>query len=202
MRNAEQKLEISGFWGGAPHTHTSAYHGPEKVFLDTWDGCVCNGQCKKLMRVFRVAIRTHIPLHTKVHKKAFWIPRMRVFAMRNADNCWGFLGWRSVHTYLCIPWARKAVSRYLGWVCLQTAMQNNTRGFWGGAPYTHTSAHHGPQKVFLDTWDGCVCNAQCRIIPGVSGVALCTHIPLHTKGQKRGFGIHEIGVFAMVSGKE
>ena len=24
-------------------------------------------------------------------------------------------------------------------------------GFWGGAPTTHPSAHHGPAKVFLDT---------------------------------------------------
>ena len=27
-------------------------------------------------------------------------------------------------------------------------------GFWGGAPNTYTSAHHGPEKMLLDTWDG------------------------------------------------
>ena len=34
------KKILLGFWGGAPSTHTSAHHGPEKVFLDTWDGGV------------------------------------------------------------------------------------------------------------------------------------------------------------------
>ena len=30
------------------------------------------------------------------------------------------------------------------------------RGLRGGAPNTPTSAHHGPEKVPLETWDGCV----------------------------------------------
>ena len=34
----------------------------------------------------------------------------------------------------------------------ETQHAKKTRhGFWGGAPNTHTFAHHGPEKVFLDT---------------------------------------------------
>ena len=28
------------FWGGDPNTHTPADHGSEKVFFNTWDGCI------------------------------------------------------------------------------------------------------------------------------------------------------------------
>ena len=67
--------------------------------MDTWDGCVWNTQCKKLL---------------------------------------GFLRWRSVHTYLCTPWARKCVFGYLGWGCLNGQCQKRVFGFWGGTPNTHT----------------------------------------------------------------
>ena len=58
----------------------------------------------------------------------------------------------------------------------------NIVGFSGGAPNTHISAHHRQEKVFMDTRDGCVCNAQCKKILGGSRVALCAQIPLHTMG--------------------
>ena len=38
LHNAKKIL--LGFWGGPPNTHTSVPHGPEKLFLDTWDGAV------------------------------------------------------------------------------------------------------------------------------------------------------------------
>ena len=34
------KIILFGFRGGAPNTHTSVPQGPEKVFLDAWDGAV------------------------------------------------------------------------------------------------------------------------------------------------------------------
>ena len=39
------------------------------------------------------------------------------------------------------------------------------------------SAPYGPENVFLDTW--CVCNGQCKKIPGFSVVVLCTHTHTH-----------------------
>ena len=52
-----------------------------------------------------VAPQTPIPLYTMGQKRFFWIPGMGVFGMRNTNNYWGFLGWRSVHTHthLSIP---------------------------------------------------------------------------------------------------
>ena len=75
-----------GFLGGALYTHTSAHDRPENVLLDTWDGGVCNVQCKKLLGGTRVALRTHIPLHTIGQKRWFWMLGMGVFGMHNAEN--------------------------------------------------------------------------------------------------------------------
>ena len=66
------------------------------------------------------------------------------------------LGWRPKHEYLCTSRARNGVFGYLGWVCLKRTMPKILCGIWGGAPNRHTTAHRGPQKAFLDTWDGCI----------------------------------------------
>ena len=59
-------------------------------------------------------------------------------------------------------------------------MEKMTRGFLGGALYTHTSARHGPENVVLDTGDGGVCNGQCpKILFGFWGGAPNTHISVH-----------------------
>uniref|UniRef100_A0A7S1N2V1 Uncharacterized protein n=1 Tax=Eutreptiella gymnastica TaxID=73025 RepID=A0A7S1N2V1_9EUGL len=43
----------------------------------------------------------------------------------------------------------------MGCVCLKYATPKDIGAFWGGNPYTRTSAYYRPGKVFLDTWDGC-----------------------------------------------
>ena len=101
--------------GWRPKHQYPCHHGPEKVFLDTWNGCVWNGQCKRLQGFSGPALLAYIPLHTVGQKMRFWIRGMGVFGMDNAKKLFGFRG---------------------------------------GAPNTHISAHHGPEKVFLDTWDG------------------------------------------------
>ena len=84
MDNAKKIL--FGFRGGAPNTHTSAHHGPENMFLDTWDACVWTAQSKTILGASGVAPRTHIPLHIMGQKKCLWIPGMGVFEMDNATK--------------------------------------------------------------------------------------------------------------------
>ena len=79
---------------------------------------------------------------------------MGLFAMDNGKNIVWVQGWRPKHSYVCTPRARKGVFGILGWVCLQWTMPKNIVSYRGGAPNTNMSVHHGPEKVFLDTWDG------------------------------------------------
>ena len=61
------------------------------------------------------------------------------------------LGWPPKHPYRCTQYARKGIFRYLRWGCLNCTTLKKLFGFLGGAPNTHTSAIHGPEKVFLNT---------------------------------------------------
>ena len=54
-----------------------------------------------------VAPQPPIPLHTMGQKRCFWIPGVGVFAIHNARNTVGILGWRTNHPYHCTPWAAK-----------------------------------------------------------------------------------------------
>ena len=38
----------------------------------------------------------------------------------------------------------------------ETHRAKNVVRFWAGAANSHACAHHGSQKMFLDTWDGYV----------------------------------------------
>ena len=101
-----------------------------------------------------VVLQPPIPLHTMGQKRCLWTPRMGVSETHDAKSIVWVLGWRSNHPHRCTPWARKGVFGYLRWGCLNCTMPKKLLGFLGGAPNTHTCAHHGPEKVFLDTWDG------------------------------------------------
>ena len=60
-------------------------------------------------------------------------------------------------------------------------------GFWGGAPNTDTTVPYRPAKVFLGTWDGGVCTAQCGKMWGF-GVALQARISLQQACPQSVFG--------------
>ena len=132
------KLECTmqnNYWGflgwRSVHTHLCTPWA-RKCFLG-YLGWVCL-QCamqKKILGVSAVALSTHTPLHNMGQKMYFWIPGLGVFPMGNAKKHWGVLRWRSVHTHLCTPWARRGVLGYLGLVCLQCAMQKKYWGFLG-----------------------------------------------------------------------
>ena len=106
---------------------------------------------KKYVMGSRVAPQTPIPLHTTGQKRCFWIPKMVVFETHHARKNGVGSG---VAPQTCIPlhtMGQKKISGYLKWWCLKHTMPKICCGFWGGAPNTHTSAHHGPEKLFLDT---------------------------------------------------
>ena len=49
-------------------------------------------------------------------------------------------------------------------------------GLWDGAPNAHIPAHHTQEEVFLDSWYGGVCTAQChKRLSGFWGGAPNTH---------------------------
>ena len=101
-----------------------------------------------------VAPQTPIPLHTMGRKKCFWKPGMGVFEMEDAQQYRGVQRWRPKHPYLYTPWAEKRGFGDVGWGCLKWRVPQNIVGFTDGTPNTHTSAHHVPGKVFLNTYDG------------------------------------------------
>ena len=60
---------LFGSWGGAPNTHTTAHHGPEKVFRHTRDGVVCNGRCQKILfELWGGAPNTHTSANHELEK--------------------------------------------------------------------------------------------------------------------------------------
>ena len=150
------KKIVFGFRGGAPNTHTAAHPGPEKVFLDTWDRGVCNGQCQKKYCFGSLVVpQTPIPLHTLGQKRCFWMPGMGVFVTGNGRK--HYLG-SGVVPQTPMPLHPMGQQRCF-WIPKMGvfAMDNAKKtviGFRGGAPNTHTSAPHGLAKAFLDTWDG------------------------------------------------
>jgi len=62
-------------------------------------------------------------------------------------------------------------------------MQENAVGFRGGPPYAHTSAHHRPEKLFLDTCHKCLLNAQCNHLCSIF-TYLFTFPSLHFRPEK------------------
>ena len=110
--------------------------------------------------------QTPIPLYPTGQKRWFCVPRMGMFELHNAKKyIFGFWGGApNTHTSVRTSWARKSVFGYRGWGCLKWTMPNILFGLWCGAPNTHNSAHHRPEEVFLDTWDGGVWNGQCQKI--------------------------------------
>ena len=104
-----------------------------------------------------VAPQTPIPLHIMGRKRCFWIPGMGVFEMDDAKKyCLG----SGVAPLKPIPLHTMGQKKCFGIPGMEVFEMDNDNefclGFWGGAPNTHTAAHHGPKKVFLDTRDGSV----------------------------------------------
>ena len=92
-----------------------------------------------------------MPLHTMGQKKFFLIPGMGVVGINSAKKyCLG----SEVALQKPMPLHTMGQKRYVGWLCLKWTVPEKLSWFLGGAPNSHASAHHGPEKVFLDTWDG------------------------------------------------
>ena len=107
---------------------------------------------KKIVFGFRGGAPSTLPLYHIGQQKCFWIPRMVVFILHNANKyCLG----SGVALQAPIPlypigqqkcfWIPRMV------VFEQHNAKNILFGFWGGAPSTHTTVPHRPAKVFLDT---------------------------------------------------
>ena len=113
-------------------------------------------------RILEWAMRNEQMLHTHTtahHKPetVVWIPRMGVFEMHNAKQYAVGSG-----VALQTPIPQDTTSQKLCFWIPRTGvfeMHNAKKkccGFCGGAPNTHTTAHHKPETVFLDTQDGCL----------------------------------------------
>ena len=93
----------------------------------------------------------NVPLYTMGQKRCFWIPRTGVFEMDNAKKyCLG----SGVAPQTPIPHHTMGQKRCFWIPGIGVFKMDNVwfQGwFWGGTPNTHTSLHHGPEKVFLDT---------------------------------------------------
>ena len=85
LHNAKKYCLGSGV--GPQNAHSSAHHTPEKVFLDTWEEGVCNGQGQQnIVWVLEWRPKTHTTLQPIRQKVYFWIPGMKVFAMDSAKQ--------------------------------------------------------------------------------------------------------------------
>ena len=139
----------------ALHTNTSAKRRPENVFLNAWDGGAWDRQCQiTLFGFWGGAPNTHTSANhgpenvfLDAWDGGFWNGQCQ-------KTSWG----SAVAPQTPIP-LHTMGQKMCFWIPgMEVFEMDNAQKtlfrFWGGAPNTHTSAHHGPENVFLDTWDG------------------------------------------------
>ena len=149
----ENMLKVlgSGFWGGAPTSHTTAQLGTKKVFwIPRMSVSVLHNARKYHVRS-QVAPQPPIPLHSLGQKRCFWIRRVGVFELHNARKDRVGSG---VATQAPIPLHTLGQKRCF-WISRVGVLElhyNRKYQLGSGADPNHCTpgAHQGPEKVFLD----------------------------------------------------